>query len=193
MRVLAFDPGVGFMGWALLEVSPPKELITVLDSGTLVGNRYLKHFSKELRKTFKDNFLILQAYKEVVSDLVKNSSPDIVVSEGAFAHLHIQAAFSLVRCIHLIREVSFTYLKKDVAIVAPMLTKKTLTGNNQAKKDEIQAAVINHKDIKTSKDLSSYTEHTYDAIGHGYHYIQTVLHPDVYSLRAKKKPKKKKK
>ena len=193
MKVLAFDPGVGNMGWALLEVHPPKEKVYILEHGTLVGNRYLKYFSKDLRDKFKDNFLIIQAYKDIVNDMVKNYQPDVVVSEGVFAHLHVQAAFSLIKCVHLLREASFTYLRRDIAVVAPMLTKRTLTGNHRAEKDDIKKAVDKNKNIVKPKDMSMFTEHTYDAVGHGYHYIQTVLHPDKYYLNVTKKKKTKKK
>lgn len=193
MKILAFDPGVGNMGWTLLEVHPPKELVTVEAYGTLVGNRFLKYFSKEMRKKFKDNFLILMAYKQIVQEYISRLNPDVVVSEGAFAHKRIAAAFSLVKCIHVIREASYIHLKRDIAVVAPMLTKRTLTGDRMAGKDAIKEAVDNNKLIKLPKDVSTFTEHTYDAIGHGYHYIQTILHPDEYYLTKPKVVKKKKK
>lgn len=192
MKILAFDPGTRFMGWALLECSPPKEKVKVLKYGTFVGSKYLKLYSKDTRNSFTDNFLILHAYRDAVKTCILDAAPDAIVSEGVFVFRHVAAAFSLVRCVHVLREASFVTYKKNVNIVAPKLTKRTLTGNHNASKEEIKEAVDKHKFIITPKDKSDFTEHVYDAIGHGYHYIQTLLHPDKFYLLKPKKVKPKK-
>lgn len=192
MRILSFDPGVGNMGWTILEVQPPKDTVTVIAHGTLVGSTYLKTFPKDIKKKFKDNFLILQAYNKVIRDLISTYKPDQIVSEGVFAYKHVAAAFSLIRCVYIIRAASYELLKKDVAIVAPMLSKRSMTGHHDASKDQMKEGVLSNKNLKFPKKMDIPSEHGFDAIAHGYHYILTLLYPDQYYLQNPKKKKKKK-
>lgn len=189
MRVLSFDPGIDFMGWSVIDVSETDEVCRVVACGTLLGKDYYKEHPMPLRKKFKRPFIILQSYKKVFRDLISEYKPDAVVSEGAFAHTFIAAAFSLITIIHVLRQACFDVTEKDIHIVAPMQTKVTLTGKSMADKDLIKASVHAHKDIILPKDTSGLSEHSYDAIGHGYCYIQMVLHPEKFPAKKKKKRK----
>lgn len=191
MRVLSFDPGIDFMGWSVIECSESNEVCRVVACGTLLGKDYYKHHPLSLRKKFKRPFVILQSYKKVFRDLIKEHKPDAVVSEGAFAHTFIAAAFSLITIIHVLRQACYDVLEQDLHIVAPMQTKVTLTGKSMADKNMIKTSVHAHKDIILPKNSTALSEHTYDAIGHGYCYIQMCLHPEKFPTKKKRKKNKK--
>lgn len=192
ITILAFDPGIDFMGWSVLTLHPPKEKIIIKDSGTLEGKTYYKKHDLSLRKKFKRPFIILQSYKKVFKELIEKYNPDYVVSEGAFAHSFIAAAFSLITIIHVLRQVCFEVLCKDIEIIAPMQTKSILTGKNMADKEMIKVCINKNKNLALHKSCDLYTEHEYDSIGHGYAFIHMkILHPEKYPIKKKKIRKKK--
>lgn len=179
IKVLAFDPAATLMGWALMEYNTQTHMVLVTAVGTIDGRKQLK-FYRDMRKLFSDSFTIQTAYYHLLKDeIIPQASPDFIVSEGAFHHKFVATLVSLTLVINVIREVSRDLYQKDINIVAPMETKKILTKNHMAKKEEIRDAVITHKDIMFTDELypthQMLTEHEYDAIGHGYAFIKKYL------------------
>lgn len=182
IKVLAFDPAATLMGWALMEYNTQTHMVLVTAVGTIEGRKLLKHY-RDMRKLFSDSFTIQTAYYHLLKEeIIPQASPDFIVSEGAFHHKFVATLVSLTLVINVIREVSRDLYQKDINIVAPMETKKILAKNHMAKKEQIRDAVITHKDIMFSDDLfpihQMLTEHEYDAIGHGYAFIQKYL-PEI--------------
>lgn len=186
VRVLAFDPGINFMGWALLEYRCSTGAITVLKYGTLNGTSLTRKL-KELLQLYTKSFVTLEAYEMVIEDMIREMKPDEVVSEDAFFHKFPQTYGSLLLIIHTIRRMTRKTLNKAVHIVAPMETKKVITGKgNRVEKQDMRDGVLNRTHVNLlevdSFPLEKADEHAIDAIGHGTTFIVKFL-PDILSAR----------
>jgi Holliday junction resolvasome RuvABC endonuclease subunit len=119
---------------------------------------------------------VLQAIRITVSNLVKDSAPDAVVSEAPFAHRFPAAFASLTLVVDRIRTASRLITGRDIAVYPPMEVKKAVTGKGSANKDAMKASVLGHKKIvfPQKKSIEDLTEHEYDAIAVAYtHGVKT--------------------
>lgn len=179
VRILAFDPGVGKMGWAILDYYPSSGTYQVVATGCWDGSKLIKTY-KALAANFGKHYTTVMAIYDAAVNLIAEWSPTVVASEGAFHHKFPQVHASLTLVIHSVRRAAHTALGHDVKIVAPMETKKAIAKNHMANKDQMKAAVTTKVDITFTPDIDSMnlTEHEYDAIGHGYTAYQKLLQED---------------
>lgn len=178
IRVLAFDPGIGEMGWALLHYQTATGKVHVAKHGTLVGAKLIKD-KKEQWAKFSKSFVTLDAYYCTAVEMLREYEPDEVVVEGAFYHKFAQTFASLTLVIHTLRRACRDVLGKNLHEVAPQETKKTVSGYATADKAKMREAVLTHPDlvIKDSKQypIAEASEHAIDAIAHGTTFILKTL------------------
>lgn len=184
IRVLAFDPGSTKMGWALICYDLEQCSAIVPKHGLLTGQHLLKE-RKELQHKFSKAFIILEVYYHIFCRLIETHRPDFVVTEGAFYYRFVQAYASLTLVIHTLRRACHDTLGRDLHEVAPMETKKLVTGISMADKDQIKAALLARANltIDDTEDapLAEMSEHEYDAVGHG---LTFIARADPYLLLA---------
>lgn len=174
ITVLAFDPGISYMGWAVLCCDVDSKNIEHISSGTIVGTTEYSKEEKNLRKEFKRSFVTLVAYEKAIEELIKSYTPDIVVSEGAFYHKFLNTFASLTLIIHVIRRMSCDVLKKDIGIISPAESKNVLTKKSCATKEDMADALLSmNKFNHLSRDTT--TEHEVDACAHALAYIKKEL------------------
>jgi Holliday junction resolvasome RuvABC endonuclease subunit len=134
-RVLAFDQAIANTGWVLIQFVPGVAT-EILAAGTI-------HTTTEGDKVSWDDTLdrASRLFAEV-SDLIWNLQPDLVLHEmppvgsGPF----IRGSYSSVTAAVAIRNAAMLQ-KRPVDHVSANAVKKNLTGNGNAKKKEVRAAV----------------------------------------------------
>jgi Holliday junction resolvasome RuvABC endonuclease subunit len=172
--VLAFDPGISYMGWAVLRCDTDNKDITHIASGTIVGTIEYSKEEKDLRRAFKRSFVTLIAYEKAIEELIKLYTPDIVVSEGAFYHKFLNTFASLTLIIHVIRRISCCLIKRDIGIISPAESKNVLTKKSCATKEDMTDALLSLDNFNhLSRDTT--TEHEVDACAHALAYIKKEL------------------
>jgi Holliday junction resolvasome RuvABC endonuclease subunit len=170
VKILAFDPAAGNTGWALAIFAPATRKLTVVKTGIINGDKAMRALTKDMLPEFSKQYTVLQAIRITVSDLIKELSPDAVVSEAPFAHRFPAAFASLTLVVDRIRTATRLIIGRNISVYPPMEVKKAVSGKGSANKDAMKASVLGHAKIifprKTSNtDLS---EHEYDAIAVAY-------------------------
>ena len=165
---MAIDPAAGDMGIVVLDTT--LTTCTVVHAETINGRKLMK--DKAMKKAFEGchGFVISQAYKTYLWWKAREWRPDRTVVERAFTHRFPAVLVSLTIVIHAVREAIWLALGYNVDLVSPMETKKMVAGKGNAKKPEIEAGVRSLPDLVYGEgiDPTSFSEHVWDAIGHGY-------------------------
>ncbi len=176
VTILAIDPGLGRTGWAVIQYDPATGITRVIATGTLKGDVLFRR-RKEIKHLFSKSFCTLDAYEEEFCEMLQKYMPDYVACEGAFYHKFPQAVISLTLMIHVLQRACYAVLKRDFYKIAPMQTKKSVTGSGNADKDVIKAFLL--KDVlvifEPEFDPDALSEHEYDAVAHAVCFGRIVL------------------
>ena len=192
MRVLSIDPGITYMGIAVLDIPDTPGPVTLIKRECIQGNKLLKHY-RDIRGTYPDKFIIMIAFQDLFKDLITQYEIEEVVSEGAFAHIRIAAFESLVRIIMVLQFALSLTIHKTLNVVSPQFVKKAWTGSGgkDVNKDDMRIVYLTKDYVLGDEDPESAAEHEIDAVAHGYAYACRDIWKTV--LPEPKKPKKKKK
>jgi len=170
VRILAYDPGITYCGWALNHFDIARNHHHIKQHGTLTNRDVLKR-QKELKGIFSPAFITLDAYHLQFVDHIITYAPHFVVTEGAFMHKFPKAFASLVMVIHEIRKASRLCLNQDVQEIAPQENKRIVSTKASSDKDAMAVALagmnnvtIDHDAIRdTSSVLGDMSTHAVDA------------------------------
>lgn len=185
-RVFAVDPATTVSAWAVLDVVSFNPLkIVVVAHAQIDGQKLLKE-RRELSSMFSKQFCVLDALEEAYTRLLEEYKPNVVVSEGAFAHLHVSAALALTLAIHTLRRVSRNVLGLNVIEVPPTITKRAFANHGGADKDLMRKA-YESCDYLTKTDAIEISEHEIDAIGHGVGHVKRDITGEVIQISALEK------
>jgi Holliday junction resolvasome RuvABC endonuclease subunit len=186
-RILAIDPASGKSGWTILDlVSLDPFRIIIVKHAQIDGQKLLRT-KKEMSKIFPDYFCILDALEHEYMEIMKEYKPDQVVSESAFAFIHISAFASLKLVINAIRRASWLVLNKDITEVPPTITKMAFTGKGGADKDLMRWAYRTNDYLMNTVPDDQISEHEIDAVGHGVGHIMRDILKTVIQLSGKEK------
>lgn len=197
-RILAVDPATTTSGWAMLEVTSLHPLkITVVKTNQIEGQKLLRE-KKSMSKLFSKQFCVVDALEHEYIKLIEDFNPHEVVSEGAFAHIHISAALALTLAIHALRRACYNTLGKDIVVIPPTITKLAATGKGNADKDLMRLAYNTSTIFTKFNDSTDISEHEIDAVFHGHGFIcrdilGTVVQVSAQEKRQIKREKEKKK
>lgn len=183
IRILSFDPAITKMGWAVSDYSTETDIDHVVKYGLIKGDVVIKEIKKTMMPEFSKQYTILTAYRDLLCMMIREFSPDYVVTEGAFAHRFPRAYASLTLVIDRIRQAAHETLHCDIYQIPPTEIKSIVTGSGIASKDDIRASILGNEKIvfKQSKQnpIAEASEHEFDAIGAGYsfakHHLQSIL------------------
>lgn len=185
ITILAFDPGLSFLGWSILEYHVKTGKIFVPKFGSIIGSVSLKN-NKDLKGEFQKRFIILNEAEKEVEALITSVQPDFVVSEAAFQGKFADAYAALVLVIHMIRRSSFVTRRKDIFTIPPREVKFHVAGHGGASKQEIYQAIMKNEnvEIKNRKDkpVENMLDHESDSIGVGLTFIILQLKTILASL-----------
>ncbi len=179
ITILAIDPGFGRTGWAVVNYDPNSKTTVVIATGTLSGDVLFRR-RKEIKHLFSKSFCTLDAYEEEFSEMMQKYMPDYVACEGAFYHKFPAAIISLTLMIHVLQRASYAVLKRDIHKVAPMQTKKSVSGSGNADKDLIKASLLKDPSVVfgSNSHPDSLSEHEYDAVAHAVCFSRVLL-PEI--------------
>lgn len=197
-RIFAVDPATTTSGWAMLEVLSFTPLIVrVHRRGKMEGQQLLRQ-KKEMSKLFSKQFCVVDALEDEYCSLIEEWNPHQVVSEGAFAHIHVSAALALTLAIHALRRASYKTMMKDIIIIPPTITKLAFTGKGNADKDKMREAYDKSEVLEKDRQNEEISEHEIDAIAHGIGHVsrdvlRTVVQVSAQEKRQAKRDKEKRK
>ena len=198
IRFISFDPSAGFTGWAILDHHKKEKKTYVFAHGLLKGDRELRKRKKIMIEKYGKQYSKQCALGEAFAELLTEYNPDIVVSEGPFAHKFINAYASLKMLILVIKQKAHAVLDKPLYEVQPTEAKLIISGKGTATKDDVKSSILNvRKDIIFKKgdrvNKANASEHEFDAIAVGYcfikKYLPGLLMVDVDVIKSKTKKK----
>ena len=187
-RIFGVDPATTKSGWCVIDVLSLDPLkVGIIDHGLIEGQKLLKT-RKEMVNVFSKQFCVLDALYEEYCRLLEIYKPDIVVSEGAYSHLHVSACIALTLAIHTLRRASQTILGyiNDVVTIPPTISKLAATGHGGADKDGMRHAYETSHDL-LRLDRPDISEHEIDSIWHAYGYVRVYIVKDIIQISAKDK------
>jgi Holliday junction resolvasome RuvABC endonuclease subunit len=178
VRILAFDPGSTLCGYCVLDYNLSNGTTTIFKSGTITGKSLIKQQPK-MQAHFEKRYIVLWELEKLVESLIKEYTPNYVVSESAFAHRFIQAFASLTLVIQSIRTATMKAMGRDIHLIAPRESKKAVSASGGADKALVQSSIFNNPNVifpvvKNNIPVEM-TEHAYDSIAAGLAFIQNYL------------------
>ena len=134
MRVIGIDPGLGRVGYGIIEIQNEKKIF--LDCGIIETNK-TKAEEERLYEIFND-----------LNTLINHWKPDIAAVEKFFFY-RSSTTISVVQARGVIMMV-FASKKIKVSEYSPSHVKLTIAGSGKASKKEIIEAVMFNLDLKNS-------------------------------------------
>lgn len=193
MIIMGVDPGTGHMGIAICKADPNVPGVMEVIKRYHIRGIALCREKQHLFKQFSDQLNILLVFLALFIDLIREWSPDEVVSESAFSYAARPAAFgALTRVILMLEIALFRTIQKSLHTVAPQFVKKAWTGSGDKsiQKEHMRARYYAAENITGDDDRESATEHEIDAVAHVYAWLCR----DVWkTVKQDIKPKKKRK
>jgi len=122
-QVLAFDPGIGNTGWALVQRSPHSKFI-VNEAGIIKT------------KTTQPIGERLATIHQHVTDLVRNNPPDLLAMEAVFFNKNVTSCISTGQVIAMIEFAAYQS-SIDTLTIRPQLVKAAVTGATNATKKQV--------------------------------------------------------
>ena len=182
VRIISFDPSSTKMGYAVLDWDSKTGMITVVDVGTLHGQKLEREKRKQLGDVLDKRMTLLYAYGDIVEELFLKYKPDEVVSESPFQYKFPAAFGSLTLIVNCIARKTWEVLGKMLHTIAPMAGKKGMTGRGDAKKDDVQHAIETDPLLSYSGDWAKIDDNGFDAVGVGVAFLRTI-YPALLATR----------
>ena len=144
MKILGIDPGLGRIGWGLVDKTDQGDQLKHLDSG-LIETKANQAEAKRLQKIY------LQ-----VCAIIKKADPDLVAVEKLYFFKNQKTAFSVSQAQGVII-LAVADSKKRLVRYTPLETKQAVTGYGRATKHQIQEmvkAILNLKEKPKPDDVA---------------------------------------
>ena len=174
IRVLSIDPGSSNMGYTFSMVSYEHKTFTVIESGTINIEKVCG--LKTMFETPKLQ-LISAHLGSVITQLLENYQPDVVICEAPYMGRFPHAYAVLVMCTQVIQYTvgayDFTIL---FTMVEPSTVKKRVgVRGTSGDKDAIKSALLTIKTITLPANYNDLDEHAIDSIAIGYSEFYNIL------------------
>lgn len=179
VRILSFDPGLSISGWAVLDYHRDTGIMQVTKIGLLTPNKLVSRVNmRDDVEKYGNRIVALTALREMVLNLCEEFKPDYYVVEDNFFHFKYPTAYAAL--IHWTITVDLlikdTY-SKPVFKIPPKLVKHYITGSGDAKKINVQEAILINEKIKfkNTQMICNLIEHISDAIAIGWAFVHEYL------------------
>lgn len=179
VRVLAIDPSIVNLGWAVLDYDPAAQRIHHVAHGLLVGDKLFKEH-KGLHPVFGKTYIRLYAFHDRLGELIDRYQPNYAVSESAFAQAgRVTAYGTLVLVIHTMERACHRLMNAPLWTISPSESKKAITRNAHADKPLMREGLLAHPGLVCDPDavtvFAAATPDEIDAVCHGCAFIATML------------------
>lgn len=169
--ILAIDPGLSSLGWAVLETHAKK--IKVTHTGVIKANKHASRVKyRELTQLHGQRLISLEYLNDHVDDLIREYNVTSVAIEDAFMNIKFPNAYSaLVQVIHTISWLAYNTHKIRTFVVPTKVAKLSLAGSGSSGKINVLESIHTQDDLVVNKSLEI-DEHIADAIAVGYAIIK---------------------
>lgn len=193
VRILSFDPGLTYAGWAVGDYDRSTNVLTIVDYGVMEPSKDLdRSIMRPLVEACGRRILSLLKTEEMVSDLYAEFHPDYVCSEDAFFNRFRPMAYAaLLEWITSVGLFLWKNYRLRLYTFAPKIIKKIVARGDSGKLD-VQKAIRAIPEI-VFEESERYTlkEHSADAIACNWTFCCKVLNPqeDTHVAATSKKKK----
>lgn len=126
MRIIGIDPGTGILGFGVIDYLEPK--LVMIDAG-VIRTPPKQHDATRLSTIFDE-----------LSNIIKDSKPDVMVVEKLFFAQNVTTAMSVSQARGVVL-LCAQKAKLDIFEYTPLQIKQSLTGYGRADKKQIQEMV----------------------------------------------------
>lgn len=179
IRILSFDPGLSISGWAILDFHRSTGELHVNKIGLLTPNKIVSRVNmKDEVEKYGKRLMALVTLRGMVSEVYEDCNPDFVVAEDNFFHDKYPTAYAAL--LHWTMTVDLLIKDKyckPVYKIPPKLVKHYISGSGDAKKLNVQQAILDNTKIKFKNNQMSCNliEHISDAIAIGWAFAHEHL------------------
>lgn len=175
-RLLTLDPGLTNAGWVVSEYNFNTKKLHILAMGLIHGNNYAELKAQERAvQAYGKRMISLAAIRSGFTSIYEEYKPDYVVSENAFFNRFRPAAFvALNDFIGTVRSVLYHQYDEPLYLISPKSIKRAVCVGD-AKKQDIADGIRSNKNITFGIENIPDVEHTWDAVGGAYAFIQLYL------------------
>ena len=167
--ILAVDPAVSHLGWAIL-TDHEDGTVSVVDTGMIEASKYASRaINREACERHSKRMISLNIISVEIDKLIIKYNPFCIAIEDAFAARFIHALIALVQVITTISWLGFNTYGLVSYRVPTKIAKKEVTGSGGKGKLAVEECIFNKMNIP--EDLLI-TEHIADAIAVGYALIK---------------------
>ena len=177
VRILSFDPGLTYAGWAIGVYQPADNHLKISDYGVLEPSKDLdRSIMKPMLEVCSKRILTLCAVEDMIGSLITDFQPDYVCSEDAFFNRFRPSAYAAL--LQWLTAVEM-YLWRNYRITLYKFQQKVIkraVARGDSGKLDVQKAIRNIPNL-TFEESEQYRlkEHSADAIACNWTFCQHVL------------------
>lgn len=179
IRIFSIDPGTNNLGFAMCEVSPDFNTLTVVDATTVKLMKLLNREEQSRAEYFGDKIAKLHLIRKAVARYADAWEPLALVSETPYMGQFAQAYGALMECYCSIRLGIADYNKSMILHGIDPSTVKCSVGVNGKSNDKnlMRIALTKLPDLILNVSLWELDEHAIDAIAVNYSYFKNKVKP----------------
>lgn len=177
IRIMSFDPGLTYAGWAIGDYHQNLNMLQILDYGVMEPSKDLDRvIMRPLVEVCGRRLLTLLKTEEMVSDLYSEYRPKYICSEDAFFNRFRPTAYAaLLGWITAVELFLWKSYNMKLYTFQPKVIKRTVARGDSGKLD-VQKAIRKIKEIQFEEsERYKLKEHSADAIACNWTFCCNVL------------------
>ena len=177
IRILSFDPGLTYAGWAVGSYQCDTTHLSILDYGILEPSKDLdRGIMKPMLEICSKRVLTLCATEDMIGSLITDFHPDYVCSEDAFFNRFRPSAYAaLLQWLTAVEMYLWRNYRITLYKFQPKVIKRAVARGDSGKLD-VQKAIRNIPNLSFEEsDKYQLKEHSADAIACNWTFCQHVL------------------
>lgn len=183
-RVLSFDPGLTYAGWAIGDFDLATQQLYIQDYGVMEPS---KDLDRKIMRSYvgecSRRVMTLMATREMISDLYYTYRPEYICSEDAFFNRFRPMAYgALLQWITTVELFLWDNYKIKLYKFPPKTIKHAVSTGCAGKLD-VQKAIRNIPNIHFEESPRAFKEHSADAIACNWTFCHNVLLHNKYEER----------
>lgn len=181
VRILSFDPGLTYAGWAIGDYHKDQQLLHILDYGVMEPSKDLdRSIMRPMVELCGRRLLTLLKTEEMVSDLYAEYRPNYICSEDAFFNRFRPSAYAaLLGWITAVELFLWKTYQIKLYTFQPKVIKRAV-GRGDSGKLDVQKAIRKIPEIQFEEsERYKLKEHSADAIACNWTFCCNILNHEV--------------
>jgi len=146
MRILGIDPGLNITGYGCIDAADADVRLVEAGVFRLGGRASRTKKAAEVRTVASVSSRLVELERDL-RDLIDRVKPEVVAVESLFAHYKHPATAIVMGHARGVMLLTIRRAGLELAEFRPALIKKSMTGNGQARKEQMQRAVQSYFDL----------------------------------------------